>query len=106
MTTGQYICVLVCPEAPRLFGENVTNLCVGECPGNSWGDQTGRRTCVDKCPDISGVLWYAQNDQKICVTVCKDGTWGRPDQKCVEDPFDCGALWADDSTNLCVVQCP
>ena len=60
-STGQYICVTVCPEEPRLFGQNSSNLCVDECAGSSWGDQTGKRTCVPVCPTINTVKWYAQN---------------------------------------------
>ena len=28
ISTGQYICVVICPVLPRLFGYNATNKCV------------------------------------------------------------------------------
>jgi hypothetical protein len=28
ISTGQYICVVICPRLPRLFGVNSTNMCV------------------------------------------------------------------------------
>jgi hypothetical protein len=75
-STGQYICVVICPSLPRLFGLNSTNMCVSQCPQPNYGDQTGNRTCVPTCPLIGGVVHFAQNTSRICVTVCMTGTWG------------------------------
>lgn len=75
-STGQYICVVICPSLPRLFGQNDTNLCVPTCPALTYGDQTGNRSCVPQCPLIGSTYWYAQNYTRICVKVCKNDTWG------------------------------
>jgi len=107
ISTGQYICVVICPSNPILFGLNQTNLCVSTCPIPYYGDQTGNRTCVPYCPLIGATIWYAQNTSRICVSVCINGTWGLGSSRaCVLSPFDCGALWADNTTNLCVSTCP
>jgi hypothetical protein len=107
ISTGQYICVVICPVLPRLFGYNTTNNCVEECPAPLYGDQTGNRTCVGTCPKIGSVVHFAQNYTRVCVTVCISGTWGYTStRECVEDPTDCNAQWADNTTNLCVNTCP
>ena len=110
-TQGAPICVIECPESPRLFGENMTNKCVSECPDNTYGDQTGNRSCVDLCPNIGGVTWFAQITEQLCVLVCEEGTWGNyhntPIPKCATVPTDCiVGEFADNSTNLCVPLCP
>ena len=106
-TTGQYLCVVICPTLPRLFGDNATNLCVSECPALTFGDQTGNRSCVPQCPLLNTTYYYAQNDSRICVLICKAGTWGyQTTRECVEDPFNCSTQWADNTTHLCVDTCP
>ena len=106
-STGQYICVVICPVLPRLFGQNTTNMCVVECPQPLYGDQTGNRSCVGTCPLISSVVHFSQNTSRICVTTCENGTWGyTASRQCVENPFHCMAQWADSTTNLCVTTCP
>jgi len=50
ISTGQYICVIICPIVPRLFGHNTTNMCVSECPAPLYGQQTGNRSCLAICP--------------------------------------------------------
>lgn len=60
-STGQYLCVVICPTTPRLFGQNDTNLCVPQCPLLTYGDQTGNRSCVPQCPQFGAVNHYAQN---------------------------------------------
>jgi hypothetical protein len=106
-STGQYVCVAICPILPALFGRNDTNRCVTTCPIPNYGDQTGNRSCVPTCPIISGVVYFAQNTSRICVTVCITGTWGYTAyQECVETPINCLAQWADNTTNLCVSICP
>lgn len=107
LSTGINLCVTVCPAMPRLFGNNGTNLCVAECPVPHYGDQTGKRSCLEQCPIVSGVYYYAQNTSRICVKVCVSGTWGlQSSRECVEDPFLCGSQWADNTTNMCVTTCP
>jgi hypothetical protein len=107
ISTGQYLCVVVCPILPALFGLNATNTCVSQCPAPLYGDQTGNRTCLAVCPLIGSTVYFAQNLSRICVTVCVNGTWGYTAyQECVESPFDCNTQWADNSTNLCVDTCP
>ena len=76
ISTGQYICVVICPSLPALFGYNATNTCVSTCTAPLYGDQTGNRTCVSYCPLIGTTVWFAQNLSRICVTVCTAGTWG------------------------------
>lgn len=76
ISTGQHLCVVICPTLPRLFGRNDTNKCVTTCPALTFGDQTGNRTCVPQCPLIGPTYYYAQNNSRICVLVCIDGTWG------------------------------
>ena len=49
-STERPVCVIACPLSPRLFGENLTNLCVAECPDLQFGDLAGNRTCVPICP--------------------------------------------------------
>ena len=106
-STGQYICVPVCPILPRLFGQNDTNTCVDQCAPPLYGDQTGERSCIPVCPIVSGEVYFAQNISRICVTVCITGTWGYNTYRtCVENPFDCLTQWADSSINLCVDVCP
>lgn len=107
VSTGQYICVVICPVLPRLFGLNMTNKCVSECPQPLYGDQTGNRTCLAVCPLINTVVHFAQNTSRICVTVCETGTWGyKSSRECVEVPTSCQTQWADNTTNLCVTTCP
>lgn len=74
-STNRPMCVISCPVAPRQFGENVTNLCIAECPDHQYGDQTGNRSCVPVCPrftDNAGVVtvWFSQLTERICVLVC------------------------------------
>lgn len=76
ITTGVYLCVVICPIKPSQFGLNSTNTCVDTCPATLYGDQTGNRTCLAVCPLIGGTVWFAQNTSRICVTVCIAGTWG------------------------------
>ena len=106
-STGINLCVTVCPSTPRLFGDNDTNLCVAQCPAPYYGDQTGKRSCLAQCPIVGVTYYYAQNDSRICVTVCKTGTWGlQSSRECVEDPAHCGSQWANNITNMCVTICP
>jgi hypothetical protein len=106
-STGQYICVTICPILPALFGRDDTNRCVATCPSPLYGDQTANRTCLATCPIVGSLVYFAQNTSRICVTVCITGTWGyTPFQECVETSTKCLALWADNTTNLCVAVCP
>lgn len=106
-STGQFICVIVCPSLPSTFGLNTTNQCVSQCPYPLYGDQTNNRTCVAVCPSMSPLGYFAQNISRICVAVCINGTWGyQSSRECVENAFYCQAQWADNTTNLCVTTCP
>lgn len=107
VSTGVFVCVVICPIKPALFGLNATNTCVDTCPAPLYGDQTGNRTCLAVCPLIGAIVWFAQNTSRICVTVCIAGTWGyTATRECVELPTQCQSQWADNSTNLCVDVCP
>lgn len=99
-----------------------------KCPAPYFGDQTGNRTCVERCP----IDYYAQKtdslgvviDVRICVSICN---WGWADNltaTCVDNPIKCAtgtyahesnykcviptdcAGFADPSTNQCVPTCP
>jgi hypothetical protein len=110
-SNGRPACVIACSVLPRQFGENVTNLCVQECPDYQYGDQTGNRSCVPACPNINGATWFSQLTERICVLVCEEGTWGNyynsTGPHCETVGTDCKpGQFGDNSTNLCVDLCP
>ena len=106
-------CVSICPQVPDLFGQmsikecvltcnalentwadNITRLCVQECPAGSFADNLTQR-CVALCPvsqltygDISThqcVLrcpilpsYYADNQTQTCVSMCSGYTYAAP----------------------------
>jgi hypothetical protein len=107
-STGVPICVITCPVSPVLFGMNSTNTCVSECQDGLYGDPNFNRSCLTLCPTISGVIWFSQITNYICVTVCENYTYGNyADQHCEVTPFDCpNGQFGDDSTHLCVSLCP
>ena len=50
---------------------------------------------------------YAQDNGRVCVYVCEDGTFGDNDTKaCVSDCMTVTDGFADTTTNVCVTTCP
>ena len=73
------------------------------CSPSLFGNPLGNRLCTSGCTSI----YYSQDDStRLCVTKCKDGTYGYNNQ-CLTDPKTCPANhFGDPSTNLCVNPCP
>jgi hypothetical protein len=101
-------CVIKCPISPRQFGNNVTNLCEVLCPLGTFGDSNNNRSCAADCYEWNGVISYSQDDQRICVSYCKDGTFANwHNRHCETDPKNCVVgEYGSNGNNSCVALCP
>jgi len=122
---GVPICTQTCPSTGYdLYGDNTTNRCTTHCPSTYYGDPTGNRLCVKKCPDTyfsyedgAGLrtcgqtcpTGYADNLTRVCVTAyagCGNGTYGDDDDNKCELPGPNCLNFADPATRSCVDSCP
>lgn len=85
------MCVLICPNSPNYFGDNVTQSCVLTCPNITVRDPQNKRRCVNitQC-STSPLYLYGDNLKNLCVVAlnCSDG------------------YYADNNTHQCVTTCP
>ena len=84
-----------CPLSPSMtFGDNTTRTCLSNCTNNQFGDPNSRN-CVIQCPKlaVTGTEHYYGDKStgiNLCITICPSMP----------------RLFGDNTTNLCVSQCP
>ncbi len=60
-------CVDLCPDLPyKLYGLNVTNLCVDSCPNGTFGDND-TRICLDRCVFEDPKFTWQDHNNHLCV---------------------------------------
>lgn len=108
ISTNVPSCIITCPTTPRLFGNNITNKCVLLCDLGTFGDPNNNRSCAADCYEWNQVIHYSQDDGRICVAYCKDGTYANwHNRHCETNAQNCVAgEYGSDFNNSCVALCP
>ena len=103
----------MCSTNPSQFADKGTNTCVqcnilfySDCPGTTWGDPDSRH-CVETCP--TGTYYQVSGSHRVCTSRCYANYYANLQGVCVA-AMSCPATpvpyYGDDTTNLCVTECP